>query len=60
MTVEKAALFMPDSMPDTKMPKTMSFLNPLATYVRTRVKKSTESVEKVSAFDPTSLAEPNQ
>jgi len=59
MTVEKAALFMPDFMPDTKMQKTMSFLDPLATYVRTRVKKSTEPVKKVSEFDPTNLAEPN-
>jgi hypothetical protein len=57
MTVEKAALFMPDSMPDAKMQKTTSFLSPLATYVRTRVKKSTESVKKVSASDPTNLAE---
>src|SRR5256885_9861094 len=56
MTVEKAALF----MPDTKMQKTMSFLNPLATYVRTRVKEGTESFKKVSAFDPTNLAEPSQ
>src|SRR5437660_12691617 len=56
MTVEKAALF----MPDTKMQKTMSFPNPLATYVRTRVKEGTESFKKVSAFDPTNLAEPSQ